>query len=254
MAHSNARFTEKIALVTGAASGIGRCVCERLASEGAELFGVDINSDGLAETESLVKEAGGTMQSACFDVGERANCFEAVKATVEVFGKLDVLVNVAGIVRFSSATDVTEEDWRLIHAVNLDAPFFLAQAAIPHLLETGGNIVNIASNAGLMGQGFTSAYCSSKGALVNLTKSLAMEYVKRGIRVNAVAPGGVITSLVRGVKFPDDMDFELMQRYVSPRGMSEAAEIAGAVAYIASDEARSVHGSIFSIDNGITAG
>jgi len=239
MTHSNARFTDKVALITGAASGIGRSVCERLASEGAKLFGIDINSDGLAETESLVKESGGTMQSACFDVTERANCFEAVKATVDVF---------------SAATNVSEEDWRLIHAVNLDGPFFLAQASIPHLLETGGNIVNIASNAGLMGQAFTSAYCSSKGALVNLTKSLAMEYVKQGIRVNAIAPGGVTTALTLGVKFPEDMNFELMQRYVSPRGMSEALEIASAVAYIASDEAKSVHGSIFSIDNGITAG
>jgi NAD(P)-dependent dehydrogenase (short-subunit alcohol dehydrogenase family) len=254
MTHSNARFTDKVALITGAASGIGRSVCERLASEGAKLFGIDINSDGLAETESIVKESGGTMQSACFDVTERANCFEAVKATVDVFGRLDVLVNVAGIVRFSAATNVSEEDWRLIHAVNLDGPFFLAQASIPHLLETGGNFVNIASNAGLMGQGYTSAYCSSKGALVNLTKSLAMEYVKQGIRINAVAPGGVTTALTLGVKFPEDMDFDLMQRYISPRGMSEATEIASAVAYIASDEAKSVHGSIFSIDNGITAG
>jgi NAD(P)-dependent dehydrogenase (short-subunit alcohol dehydrogenase family) len=246
------RYQDKVALITGAASGIGRSVCERLASEGANVFGVDINSEGLAETESLVKEAGGTMQGGTYDVSRRATCFEAVKAAVDVFGKLDVLANVAGIVRFSSATDVSEEDWRLVHAVNLDGPFFLSQAAIPHLLETNGNIVNIASNAGLMGQAFTSTYCSSKGALVNLTKALAAEYIKKTIRINAVAPGGVTTALTQGIKFPDDMDFELMKAYVSPRGMSDAAEIAGAVAYIASDDAKSVHGSIFSIDNGIT--
>ena len=117
----------------------------------------------------------------------------------------------AGIVRFASATNVTEEDWRLIHAVNLDAPFFLSQAAIPHLIESGGNIVNIASNAGLMGQAFTSAYCSSKAALVNLTRALAIEYVKQGIRINAIAPGGTTTSLTQSIEFPADMDFELMQ-------------------------------------------
>ncbi|MCH7599331.1 MAG: SDR family oxidoreductase [Myxococcales bacterium] len=252
------RYHDKVALITGAASGIGRSVCERLAREGAKVFGIDINSDGLAETESIVKEiandSGGAIQTATFDVSQRANCFEAVRVTVDVFGKLDVLANVAGIVRFSSVTDVSEEDWRLIHAINLDGPFFLSQAAIPHLLETNGNIVNIASNAGLMGQAFCSAYCSSKGALVNLTKAMAAEYVKQTIRINAVAPGGVTTPLTSGVKFPEDMDFELMQAYVSPRGMSDPSEIAGAVAYIASDDALSVHGSIFSIDNGITAG
>lgn len=248
------RYSDKVALITGAASGIGRSVCERLASEGAKIFGIDINSDGLAETEAIVKEAGGVIQIGTFDVSVRANCFAAVKATVDVFGKLDVLANVAGIVRFSSVTDVSEEDWRLVHAINLDGPFFLSQAAIPHLLETNGNIVNIASNAGLMGQAFTSAYCSSKGALVNLTKAMAAEYVKKSIRINAVAPGGVLTALSTSIKFPEDMDFELMKAYVSPRGMSDASEIAGAVAYIASDDAKSVHGSIFSIDNGITAG
>ena len=137
--------------------GIETPALERLASEGAKIFGIDINSDGLAETESIVKEAGGIMQTDIYDVSQRANCFAAVKATVDVFGKLDVLANIAGIVRFSSVTDVSEEDWRLVHAINLDGPFFLSQAAIPHLLETNGNIVNIASNAGLMGQAFTSA-------------------------------------------------------------------------------------------------
>lgn len=248
------RFNDKVALITGAASGIGRSSCVRLASEGAQIFGVDINSEGLAETESIIKEAGGVAQMLTADVTSRASCFEVVDAAVAAFGKLDVLANVAGIVRFAAATNVTEEEWRLIHAVNLDAPFFLSQAAIPHLLETRGNIVNIASNAGLMGQAFTSAYCSSKAALVNLTKALAIEYVKQGIRVNAIAPGGTTTSLTQTIDFPSDMDFELMQRYVGLRGMSDASEIAAAVAYIASDEAKSVHGSIFSIDNGMMAG
>lgn len=248
------RFEGKVALVTGAASGIGRSVSERLASEGASIFGVDINNEGLAETEALIKEAGGTMQVATADVTTRSNCFEAVAAAVAAFGKLDVLANVAGIVRFSSAVNVSEEDWRLIHAVNLDGPFFLSQAAIPHLIESKGNIVNIASNAGLMGQAFTSAYCSSKAALINLTKALAIEYVKQDIRINAIAPGGTVTSLVQNIDFPADMDFELMKRYTGLRGMSDASEIAAAVAYIGSDEAKSVHGSIFSIDNGIMAG
>lgn len=248
------RFEGKVALITGVASGIGRAIAERLAREGCTLFGVDINSEGLAQTESVIKNAGGEIQTASCDVTSRANCFEAVDAAVGAFGRLDVLGNVAGIVKFSSVTNCSEEDWRLIHAVNLDGPFFLCQAAIPRLIETEGNIVNIASNAGLMGQAYTSAYCSSKAALINLTRSIAIEYIQSRMRVNAIAPGGVTTSLTDNIQFPEDMDFELMKRYVGLRGMSEAHEIASAFAYLASDEAKSVHGSIFSIDGGITAG
>jgi NAD(P)-dependent dehydrogenase (short-subunit alcohol dehydrogenase family) len=248
------RFDDKVALVTGAASGIGRAVCERLTSEGGRVFGTDIDSEGLAETASRVKDAGGEMQTGIFDVTRRAQCFEAVKETVDVFGKLDVLANVAGIVRFRHLTDWTEEDWNLVHGVNLDGPFFMCQAAIPHLLESGGNIVNVASNAGLMGQAYTAAYCSSKGALVQLTRAIAMEYLKRGIRVNAIAPAGVTTPLTQGIDFPENLDPGLIKRYMSVRGMSDAEEIAGAIAFIASDEAKSVHGAVLSIDNGITTG
>ncbi len=215
---------------------------------------MDIDHDGLAGTETLVKDAGGTIQVGGFDVTERAQCFAAVQATVDAFGRLDVLGNVAGIVRFSHSHEMSEEEWNLVHAVNLSGPFFMCQAAIPHLIESGGNIVNIASTASLIGQAYTAAYCSSKGGLTQLTRSLAMEYMKQGIRINAVAPGGTATALVDAVQIPDDMDGRLVKRYTGIRGMSEPEEIAGAVAYIASDEARSVHGAILSIDGGMTAG
>ena len=248
------RFEDKIALITGAASGIGRAVCVRLASEGARVFAMDIDHDGLAGTETLVKDAGGSIQVGGFDVTERAQCFAAVQAAVDAFGKLDVLANVAGILRFSHSHEMSEEEWNLVHAVNLSGPFFMCQAAIPHLIESGGNIVNIASTASLIGQAYTAAYCSSKGGLTQLTRSLAMEYIKQGIRINAVAPGGTATALVDAVQISDDMDGGLVSRYTGIRGMSDPEEIAGAVAYIASDEARSVHGAILSIDVGMTAG
>ncbi|GAG35154.1 unnamed protein product, partial [marine sediment metagenome] len=181
-------------------------------------------------------------------------CIEAVTETVDVFGRLDVLANVAGIVRFRHFTDWTEEDWNFVHGVNLNGPFFMCQAAIPHLLESGGNIVNVASNAGLMGQAYTAAYCSSKGALVQLTRSIAMEYLKQGIRANAIAPAGVATALTQGIDFPENLDSGLIKRYMSVRGMSDPAEIAGAIAFVASDDAKSLHGAVLSIDNGITAG
>jgi meso-butanediol dehydrogenase / (S,S)-butanediol dehydrogenase / diacetyl reductase len=138
--------------------------------------------------------------------------------------------------------------------VNVDACFFLAQAAIPHLLETEGNIVNIASNAGLMGQAYTVAYCMTKGAIVQLTKALAMEYAKTPLRVNAIAPGGVDTSLSRNFQMPSDVDFELMARYTGFRAMGASDDIAAMFALVASDEGRSIHGAILSVDRGITAG
>ena len=248
------RFEGKVAIVTGAASGIGRATTLRLASEGASVFATDVNAEGLAETAGLAKDAGGVVQTATSDVAQRSECFGAVAAAVESFGRLDVLANVAGLLRFTHSHDMAEADWDLVVAVNLSGPFFMSQASIPHLLESGGNIVNVASNAGLMGQAYTAAYCATKGAIVQLTRALAMEYIKQGIRVNAVAPSGTKTNIARGIPFPEDMDPELMGRFRGLRPVTDPSEIAGAIAYLASDEAKSVHGSIFSIDNGVTAG
>jgi len=248
------RFEGKVALVTGAASGMGRATCLRLTSEAARVFALDIDSSGLAETAALVKEAGGTIETRVCDVSRRAECVEAVEACVGTFGRLDVLANVAGILRMVHAEQMSEEEWNLVLGVNLSGPFFLCQAAIPHLLETHGNIVNVASNAGFMGQAYLAAYCSSKAGLINLTRALAVEYFKKGIRVNAVAPGGTDTKMTRGVKVPEDADVRLMLRGTVPRPPSPPEDIASAIAYLASDDARSIHGAILSVDNGLTAG
>jgi NAD(P)-dependent dehydrogenase (short-subunit alcohol dehydrogenase family) len=187
------------------------------------------------------------------DVTARDECVDTVAAAVDALGKLDVLGNVAGIAKSVHMAEMTERDYTLMVAVNMNAPFYFCQAAIPHLLESGGNIVNIASNAGIMGQAYTVAYCMTKGAIIQLTRSLAMEFAKANIRVNAIAPGGVNTALSTNFTIPDGIDFDLMTPYVGFRGMAEADEIAGLFSYLASDEAKSVHGATLSIDNGLTA-
>jgi NAD(P)-dependent dehydrogenase (short-subunit alcohol dehydrogenase family) len=248
------RFEGRVALVTGAGSGIGRATAVRLAAEGASVFGHDVNAEGLAETAATVAAAGATMQTRVGDVSARQECVDTVAAAVDAFGKLDVLGNVAGIAQSVHFTDMTEAAYRRMCAVNQDAPFFFCQAAVPHLLETDGNIVNIASNAGLMGQAYTAAYCMTKGAVIQLTRSLAMEYAKTKIRVNAIAPGGTETSLTANFQMPEGIDFDLMVPYMGMRGMGQADDIAALFSFVASDEASNIHGAILSSDRGVTAG
>ncbi len=249
-----ARFDGKVALVTGGAAGMGRATSLRLTSEGCRVFAIDINSSGLEQTAAIVKEAGGTIETRACDVSRRSECFEAVEACVGTFGQLDILANVAGVLRLVHSLEMSEEDWNLVLGVNLSGPFFLCQAALPHLFETGGNIVNVASNAGFMGQSYAAAYCSSKAGVINLTRALAVEFFKKNIRVNAVAPGGTDTEMTRGVAVPKDADFKLMLRATVPRPPSPPEDIAAAIAYLASDDAKSVHGAILSVDNGMMAG
>jgi meso-butanediol dehydrogenase / (S,S)-butanediol dehydrogenase / diacetyl reductase len=251
---TEARFEGKAALVTGAGSGIGRAVTLRLAAEGGDVLAHDLNGDALAETAKLAADAGSTITTRTGDISSRDECIATVAAAIDQFGGLDVLGNVAGIARAEHFPEVEERAYRQMMGVNVDGCFFLAQAAIPHLLERNGNIVNIASNAGLMGQAYTVAYCMTKGAIVQFTRALAMEYAKAPLRVNAIAPGGVDTALSRNFEIPDGLDFELMARYTGFRSMGSADDIAAMFALVASDEGRSIHGAILSVDRGITAG
>jgi len=248
------RFPDRVVFLTGAASGIGRATAIRLASEGARIFACDVDKSGLDETIAVITEAGGAAAGYPLDVSDPAACRDAVAAAVARFNKLDVLCNIAGVMCWGHATEISEAEWSRVVAVNLSGVFHLCQAAIPHLLETRGVIVNMASAAGLKGQAYTLPYSVTKAAVVSLTQCLALEYGKRGLRAVAVAPGGVKTALTAQTKFPEGADMTLIHKMMPLVPLAEPEEIAAAVAYLASDEARYVNGAVLAIDGAQTAG
>jgi len=244
----------KAVLVTGAASGLGRATALKLARAGADLCVVDINAAGLDETSAQLRDLGARHLVHVSDLGAREGCRAAVAAAVGEFGRLDALCNVAGIIIMCNAHEMPETDWERTLAVNLSGPFYLIQAAIPHLLESEGSVVNVTSSAAVVGEAYAAAYCAAKAGLTHLTRALAMEYVHRPIRFNAVAPGGMVTNIAQNLKVPDGADTALIRRYSGLRGVVDVEDVAELVAFLASDAARAYHGACISIDKGITAG
>ena len=247
-------MTGKVALVTGAGSGLGRATAMRLAEAGADLCIVDVNADALAETADMLGDRGGEVLVHAANLAEPDACTAAVGATVARFARLNALCNIAGVIKMASSHLMPRADFELIMAVNLAAPWHLSQAAIPHLLESSGAIVNCASSAAFIGEAYAAAYCASKAGLVNMTKAMAMEYVRKPIRINAVAPGGMMTNIAAGMTFPEDAEMDLVARYSGLRGLVEVSDVAAAIAMLASPAGRSYHGACINIDAGITAG
>ena len=246
-------MTGRAALVTGSAAGLGRATALILAKAGARVLLVDIDEAGLAESARAIGEAGGEAIAYPADISTREACFAAVGAAIEKFGTLDALCNVAGVMIPSHTPDMSEAAWATTMAVNLSAPFFLSQAAIPHLIATAGAIVNVTSCAAFKGQAYFAAYCSTKAGLTHMTKALAMEYIRQPIRINAVAPGGMMTGLAMNIRTLEGGDPTLLQRIGPLRGLNEIEQVADMVAFLATPAAEGYHGACINIDNGITA-
>ena len=247
------RFANRSVLVTGAASGIGRAVAERIAAEGGRVFGLDVQEGPLAELADALRSAGGEIATACCDVSDEAPAAAAVDAGVARFGRLDALVNVAAILRADLLHELRTADWNRVLSVNLTGTFFTCRAALPHLVESRGNIVNVASTAAVHGQPYAGAYAASKGGVVALTKSIAIDYGKQGVRANAVLPCDIATPIFSQFQMPEGGDWKLVKRVMAPKGSGDPADVAGVVAMLASDDGAHVTGADIRVDGGCFA-
>jgi NAD(P)-dependent dehydrogenase (short-subunit alcohol dehydrogenase family) len=254
---SAARFAGKTAIVTGAATGIGRATLARLVAEGAAALGVDRNEEGLAESVEQARAGaghGGRADFAAASITDEA----AIKGIFADFaareGRLDVLVNMAGVLRAEHSTEETLDDFVRILQVNLVGTFLCCREALPHLLETRGSIVNAASTSSFFGHPYMAAYAASKGGVAALTHTLAWEYMNRGVRVNAIAPGGIATPMTAAMGaggFPSNPDMSLFAHLMRPNGeYGQPEHVAGVIAMLASGDGAFVNGEVVRVDGG----
>jgi len=253
---SNKRFQDRVAYVTGAASGIGRATAQLLAAEGAKVFAVDTNESGVDETTAAIQHAGGVAAGGVCDVARMESVRASVGTAVQTFGTLNLLVNAAGVGRAIRFEDIDEAEWNRVISVNLNGTFHTAKAAIEHLLkQPGGNIVNVASISALRGQAYNSHYCASKAGLLNFTRSIALEFATRGLRANCVCPGGVNTPIIRNFVPSKDAEPQLIAYFSPPKAhqLGEPEDIARVIAFLASDDARMINGAALVADFGTLA-
>jgi meso-butanediol dehydrogenase / (S,S)-butanediol dehydrogenase / diacetyl reductase len=252
---SDMRFERRVVVVTGAGHGIGRASAQRFAHEGGEVVVVDVNGDSAAETVGLIVEGGGAAQALTVDVSDEQAVTGLGAEVAARYGRVDVLHNNAGRLRAGSVTELAVEEWDRTFAVNVRSMFLVSRVLIPLMRPAGGAIVNTASTSGLVGEMGIPAYNSSKGAVVNLTRQLAADYTREGIRVNCVCPGWIPTGFNDPV-LEDLTDEEIQAMVVATVPMGRQGtpeEIAAAVAFLASDDATYITGHALVVDGGLTA-
>jgi len=250
------RFTDRTVYITGAASGLGRATAVLFAREGAKVFAVDVDGDGVVETVKAIRGAGGDALGGAADVTELESVEASIEHMVERFGSLRILVNVAGVGKAARFEEIDEREWARTLAVNLTGVFHTTKAALPHLLaHRYSSIVNVASIAGLRGQAYCAAYCASKAGLINFTRSIALEFATRNLRANCIAPAGIQTELISHFVPRPDFEPQLVAYYSPPKPgkMWKADEMAKSITYLASDDARMINGAVLVCDGGTLA-
>ncbi len=246
----------KVALVTGAGSGIGKATADLLVEEGAKVVVVDWNNGRGEETASAIQRLGGEAIFCYCDVSKCQDVEFAVNATLERYGKLDILVNNAAIQMMAQLVETTEEIWDRIHSVNLKGVFLGCKYAIPAIIKSGGGcIINVASVLGFVGDPDLAAYCVAKGGVIALTKVAALTYGPQGVRVNCICPGDVETLLLSAYfnkdPQPDRLRHEVSSKYALWR-IASPKEIAKVALFLASEESSFVTGSALVVDGGLT--
>ena len=240
------RFKDKVVLVTGAGSGIGRSTALRMDSEGAILIIIDINENELIKTKSMLKNKESTAK--VLDISTIAD----VKKFFKELNKLDALINVAGILRFDNSHEVQIDEWEKILNVNLTGTFFMCSYALPLLLKSKGAIVNVSSSAALGSHAWTAAYSASKGGISAFSKTLAVEYGMEGLNVNCVCPASIETPMSTNPNMPKDIDTRLLKKIMPIDGVNRSPdEIASTIAFLASEDAIHINGIDLRVDGGL---
>jgi meso-butanediol dehydrogenase/(S,S)-butanediol dehydrogenase/diacetyl reductase len=247
------RLEDKVVLVTGAGSGIGRASALRLAEEGARVLCADLNGEAAEDAAKRARELGAEAAARACDVADAGEAEAAVADAVARFGRLDSLCNIAGILHFSHTHEHSLETWERILAVNLTGTFLMCRAAIPHLLASRGSIVNMASTAALAGHPWTAAYSASKGGVLAFTRTLAVEYGKQGLRANALCPGSITTPIQDAFHLPEGADAKLVRRMMPLDEFRGPETVASVVAFLVSADAAHVNGEHIRVDGATLA-